>query len=188
MRRILTVALIGGLMLLGVVSSARIADALSFTSGACGGMTEPTCIGLGAQDAGAGGISGDGMDGNKTLIFSFSGSVSAPNTLIGLGTGDTIVPSFEFPPVDPNLYLVKLNVPFSSDLVSFLLNFSPFGELGSQSFAALLVKTGHFGGVGLTSPNQEVPEPTMLALLGVGVAGLGIIARRISRQRSAAQA
>jgi hypothetical protein len=178
-RRILTAALIAGLMFLAVVSSARIADALSVTVlKTCGGMNDSTCIGLGAQ--GVGSSPGDGTDGNLALTYSFSGG-AAHVTFAGWAAGETIVLGFEPLLIDPNADFVKLNVSFTPDNAWFLLNFSPFGDL-----ATLLVRTGHFGGVGLAIPNQSVPEPATLVLLGVGIAGFGVVARRISRQRSAA--
>jgi hypothetical protein len=173
--------------------------------GGCGGMSEPDCIGLGVQDknkGGSKGISGDGGDANEALIFSFTGgTVDAFNTsitLIGLncddmtgsctgGMTDFLDLNFEFLPVDPGTDLTKLHVSFVDGCQPCVIDFNQFPQLQGQTFGsfAVLAEQGHFGVRGVTTPDA-VPEPGTLVLLGVGLAGLGTVARRISRRRSVA--
>jgi hypothetical protein len=151
-----------------------------------------------SEQTGYGLINGAPIDTTDQWIVSLGKSGL---TLNGVGSGPTdpvYGPTETYSNADPNASVVAtplMNVPYQGtvgwDFVSInltadgttdLLSFLAYGDNGSTvNLPPIAFLSGVDSPAGLGSP---VPEPVGLSLFGVGLAGLGVIARRRRGKRS----
>lgn len=76
--------------------------------------------------------------------------------------------------------------PFSTDIIFHVANatiadLTAPNNLGNVFVADIIGSTGNTGPVDASTPSTSVPEPTTLLLLGLGLVGLGGLARRMKK-------
>lgn len=170
-----TLAALGALAALGVTVSAARADVIVSGIPTFGGGNENITSTLAILDA---------VNHNIVYLGSYLGSspgaVSTPlgESISGTGTGSsgTITSNVD------TIYYYDVKTSLGSDLIQVT---NPAGTVNwTTDWANLLVGNGHVAAVshidvfGVASSTTSVPEPTSLALFGIGMLGTGLVARQ----------
>lgn len=122
--------------------------------------------------------------------FSFSSFALASGTLFGTDNelADVFLMGTAFV-VDSTVEIIaEVSESLFSGPIAFVFNSSSDPELGWSMTAAVIAvdndgppqafAVDDVGGTGIWSPTNEVSEPGMLALFGVGLIGMGLVRRR----------
>jgi hypothetical protein len=111
----------------------------------------------------------------------FDGRFSSDGVSIGVGGTELAVSSSSF--VDSGLDFILKNTSFTFDLYGASLDLSDYGVAVGASITSLTLTAyapeADIMGVGvLNSGSTAVPEPSIIALFGAGLIGIGFVRRR----------